>query len=250
VFEVSGRIKLATELVITQPDLIIAGQTAPSPGILVTNAGIIVKTRDVRIEHLAVRVGDSATGPDPRTRDSVSIQGSGAYRVKLKNLSISWGVDHDFTVLSGAKDVTVENTIISEALWHSINSNGAQGYGALVSNGARRITFVKSLIAANQDRNVRWRYDSTGEMVNNVVYGWGGTTSWNTTNITDNENKDIPTYLDVIGNVYIPGPQGYQTAYAVYTQNTPSGSKVYMYDNIAPRQAGCQLPSGSGRASR
>jgi hypothetical protein len=71
-------------------------------------------------------------------------------------------------------------------------------------------------------------------MINNVIFGWGGTTSWNTTNITDLENIDIPTYLDVIGNVYQPGSQGLSTAYAVYSENTPANSRVFISDNLAP----------------
>jgi hypothetical protein len=71
-------------------------------------------------------------------------------------------------------------------------------------------------------------------MINNVIYNWGGTSSWNTTNISDLDNKDIPTYLDVIGNVYRPGPDGLSSAYAVYSENTPSNSRLYIFDNIAP----------------
>jgi hypothetical protein len=54
VFEVSGRIKLASDLIVAAPDLIVVGQTAPSPGIMVTNGGFTIQTHDVRIEHLAI----------------------------------------------------------------------------------------------------------------------------------------------------------------------------------------------------
>ncbi len=234
VFEVSGRIKLASELVITQPNLIIAGQTAPSPGILVTNAGITVKSHHVRIEHIAVRAGDDKSGTDPRSRDSMSIQSSSAYEVKLKNLSISWGVDENFSTYQGIKNVTVENSIISEGLMYSLHPKGYHSMGVLVGETARDVVFRNNLLAANNDRNIRWKFDTTGAMLNNVIYGWGGSSSWNTTNLSDTDGADKANILDIVGNRYIPGPQGLQTAYAVYSSRVPRNSKIYLADNLAP----------------
>ncbi len=235
VFEVAGRIKLSTELTVKQPDLIIAGQTAPSPGITVTNAGISVNSHHVRIEHLAVRVGDDASGPSPSGRDGLSIESSSGHDVHLKNLSVSWAIDENVSTYGPVKDVTVENCLIAEALHDSLHPKGPHSMGVLVGETARGIVFRNNLLAANRDRNIRWKFNTHGEMINNVIYGWGGTSSWNTTNISDVSNEDIPTYLDVIGNHYIPGPDGLQTAYAVYSQNTPSDSKVFLQDNIVPR---------------
>ena len=235
VFEVAGRIKLATELTVREPDLIIAGQTAPSPGVTVTNAGISVNSHHVRIEHLAVRVGDDTSGPSPSGRDGLSIETSSGHDVHLKNISVSWAIDENVSTYGSVKNVTVENCLIAEALHDSIHPKGPHSMGVLVGEGARGIVFRNNLLAANRDRNIRWKFNTHGEMINNLIYGWGGTSSWNTTNISDVSNEDIPTYLDVIGNHYIPGPDGLQTAYAVYSQNTPSNSKVFLQDNIVPR---------------
>lgn len=234
VFEVSGRISLATDLLVNQPDLIVAGQTAPSPGVMIANGGFNIQSHDVRIEHLAIRSGDGSTGTDPSVRRSVTVQGLLAYNVTLKNLSMSWGVDSNMTTIGPVQNVTVQDSIIAEALWHSIHPLGARSNGVLVGEKARGMFFVGNLIASNVDRNIRWKYDTHGEMINNVIYGWGGTTNWNTTNISDLDNKDIGVYLDVIGNVYQPGPSGLKNAYAVYTENTPSGTRLFVKDNIAP----------------
>jgi len=235
VFEVSGRIKLSSDLTVTEPDLIVVGQTAPSPGILITNGGFNIQNHDVRIEHLAIRPGDDAVGTDPSVRRAITVQSGPADNIRLKNLSLSWGVDSNLTTLGTVDNVTIQDSIIAEALWRSIHPLGARGNGAFVSEGAEGIVFNGVLFAANNDRNVRWKYNTKGEMINNVIFGWGGTSSWNTTNISDLDNFDIPTYLDVIGNVYIPGPQGLSTAYAVYSGNTPSNSRVYISDTIAPQ---------------
>jgi hypothetical protein len=235
VFEISGRIKLAADLIVTEPDLIVAGQTAPSPGIMISNGGFNIQTHDVRIEHLATRAGDESTGTDPSVRRALTIKGSAANNIRLKNLSLSWGVDSNITTLGAIDNVTLQDSIIAESLWRSIHPLGARGNGVLIGEQARKMIFAGNLIAANNDRNIRWKYNTSGEMINNVIYGWGGTTSWNTTNISDLDNFDIPTYLDVIGNVYRAGPQGLSTAYAIYSENTPSNSRLFIADNIAPK---------------
>jgi hypothetical protein len=234
VFETSGRITLANDLVVSSPDLVVAGQTAPSPGIMITNGGFDIQARNVRIEHLAIRAGDATTGTTPGSRRTITIKGSGANYIRLKNLSLSWGVDSNMTLMGAVDNVTVRDCIIAEALRDSIHPLGRRGNAVLVGESAEGVVFVGNLLAANHDRNIRWKYNTKGEMINNVIYGWGGTTSWNTTNISDLDNIDIPTYLDVIGNVYLPGPQGLSTAYAVYSENTPAGSRVFISDNSAP----------------
>ena len=234
IFEVSGRIKLSDDLLVDQPYLIVAGQTAPSPGIMVTNGGFKITTHHVRVEHLALRSGDDASGTDPQYRRSVKVQGSLATDITLKNLSMSWGIDSNMVTTGSIGPVTVKDSIIAEALYDSIHPLGPRGNGVLVGEGARGVVFQGNLLASNYDRNIRWKYDTQGEMVNNVIYGWGGTSSWNTTNISDTDNFDIGTYLDVIGNVYLPGPEGNSQAYAVYSANTPSGTRLYLADNIAP----------------
>lgn len=246
VFEVSGRIALATDLLVTQPDLIVAGQTAPSPGIMITNGGFNIQSHDVRIEHLALRPGDESAGTDPAVRRSITVQGLVAYNVKLKNLSMSWGVDSNMTTVGPVDNVTVKDSIIAEALWRSIHPVGARSNGVLVGEKARGMVFVGNLLASNVDRNIRWKYDTRGEMINNVIYGWGGSTNWNTTNISDLENRDIGVYLDMIGNVYQPGPSGLRDAYAVYTENTPSGTRLYLSDNIAPKISNVESQYRSG----
>jgi len=246
VFEVSGRITLASDLLVTQPDLIVAGQTAPSPGIMITNGGFNIQSHDVRIEHLALRSGDGSSGTDPSVRRSVTVQGLVAYNIKLRNLSMSWGVDSNMTTSGPVENVTVQDSIIAEALWRSIHPLGARSNGVLVGEKARGMVFVGNLIASNVDRNIRWKYDTRGEMINNLIHGWGGSTNWNTTNISDLDNKDIGTYLDVIGNVYQPGPVGLKNAYAVYSENTPTGTRLFVLNNIAPMISNVESAYRSG----
>ena len=52
VFEVSGVIRLTTALAIHNPNLTIAGQTAPSPGIMIHGGPVGVAASDVLIQHI------------------------------------------------------------------------------------------------------------------------------------------------------------------------------------------------------
>ena len=116
--------------------------------------------------------------------------------------------------------------------------------GALVGEGARNVLFRGNLFAANFDRNVRWKFNTTGAMVNNVIYGWGGNSSWETTNISDLEKTGKPILLDFISNLFIPGPFSFRDAYAIYSENTPApGTRVYLEDNKAPLQT--NVPAGN-----
>src|SRR6476646_9353709 len=56
VFEVSGIIKLTTELTVRNGFLTIAGQTAPSPGIMIRGAAMKIHASDILIQHLRIRV--------------------------------------------------------------------------------------------------------------------------------------------------------------------------------------------------
>jgi hypothetical protein len=234
-------------LEIDQPDLIVAGQTAPSPGILITGAGVKVKARNVTLEHLAIRVGDAKAGPKPSERDSLSVQTSAAKNVTLRNLSVSWAIDENFSTFGPVSNVRLEDSIISEALYDSIHPKGPHSMGSLVGESARDVSFIGNLFAANNDRNVRWKFDTTGEMIGNVIYGWGGSSSWNITNLSDLDNSNKPTFLDVIGNVYLSGPSGTRKPTVVYGQKVDDQTKVFMLDNIAP---GLTNLNGSNIATR
>src|SRR5438094_249582 len=60
VFEVGGVIDLSGQsLIVTNPHLTIAGQTAPDPGITIIRGGLTIETHDAAVEHIAVRPGDS-----------------------------------------------------------------------------------------------------------------------------------------------------------------------------------------------
>jgi len=72
IFEVSGNIELTDFIYVKNPYVYVAGQTAPSPGITLKGGGIVIKTHDVVIQHIRIRVGDGP-GVDYSLRDCLDI---------------------------------------------------------------------------------------------------------------------------------------------------------------------------------
>jgi pectate lyase len=244
VFETSGKIKLLKELKVSYPYLTIAGQTAPSPGIMITGAGIRITTNDVLIRHLQVRVGDGSEGPSPQLRDGVNVAGQNgrvAYNVVLDHLSISWAVDENFdTWYDTTHDVTLCYSIVSEALHKSIHPRGAHSMGVLIGDRNKQITLHHNLLAHNYDRNPRIKSGATVDFVGNVIYNWGGTSGWNLANLSDTDGLKKPTLLNFVSNYYKPGPQSSQRA-PLYGAPAPPRSLVYADGNIGPTR-----PADSG----
>lgn len=73
IFEVSGTIRMGGDLSIKNPNITIAGQTAPSPGILLRGGALRISTSDVLVQHLRVRPGDDPEGQNPENRDALKV---------------------------------------------------------------------------------------------------------------------------------------------------------------------------------
>lgn len=220
IFEVSGTIVTNKKLGVQNPYLTIAGQTAPSPGITIRGAGIsVASTHDVLIQHVRIRVGDDPNGPDPENRGGFTITAyrAPAYNIVADHLSISWAIDENVTLwYPDVSDVTIRNSISSEALHDSLHPKGPHSMGLIIGNDIKRVSIISSLLANNNARNPRTRDGSATEFVNNVVYNWGSEP------VIHTEGN-----INVIGNVFKKGLDSRdsyvrQTDYAV----------VYARDNI------------------
>lgn len=235
-FEVSGRIQLVTPIRIIHSDFYIAGQTSPGD-IMIINSGIYISANRGVLEHFSIRPGDSDIGEDHSQRDSIKIESLSTEAVsdiKIKNMSISFSEDENFSTFGKVSDILVSDSIISHGLRNAKNVKGSHSMGVLIGNGAKRITFSRNILAHNNDRNIRWKYDSSGSMIDNIVYNWGGSTSWNTNNIDRDAATDSVT-LDFIGNKFILGPNSFPMSYCLYSFNSiANGTKIYVKDNICP----------------
>lgn len=237
IFFVGGVIPLTREIKITSPYITIAGQSAPHPGVTLTNAGIKVATHDVLIQHLAIRPGDNSTGAPPRERDALSVGATppqAAYNVVIDHVSMTWAIDENFsTAYPLTRDVTVAHSIIAEGLHDSIHPKGPHSKGIMVGDDSKRISIKDNLIAFNEERNPYIKPGTSVEFVNNVVYGWGPNGGWSLCNLTNNTDRDEPILLSFVGNVYRPSPSS-AIHPPLYAKKLDSRSIIYARDNIGP----------------
>lgn len=247
VFEVSGIIRITEDLMIRWNNITIAGQTAPSPGIMIRGAALRIQASDVLVQHIRVRAGDDAVGPDPANRDSLKIEGTATKPVRniiIDHCSFSWAVDEVASVWGVHDNVTFSNNIFSEPLNQSIHptddgkSIEKHGFGVLFGSSPTggRVTLTNNLMAHIVERNPLSR-DREMVMVNNLIY--------NRVNFdVDLQNeKGLVSKNSVVGNVFVNGPNFTLHTKPIYLRTKGeftllAGSKVYVKDNSAPQNGG------------
>jgi hypothetical protein len=231
VFEVSGTIKLESDLNISNPFVTLAGQTAPSPGISLRGAGLRITTHDVLVQHIRIRVGDEAGGPSPVNRDALQVLGPKVSNVVVDHVSMSWAIDENISTWYPLKNVTFSNCLVSEALHRSLHPKGPHGMGILLGDKAHNVSMVGNLLAHNAYRNPLIKGDVRAVILNNVFYNGTGS-SFGV--VTDLENRG-PSLASIVGNHWIAGPNSSPTGKGFGFNNTvKDGTKLYFSDNRAP----------------
>ena len=244
VFDVSGYIELKSVLEIDHPYLTLAGQTAPSPGITLKNAAIEITTHDILIQHVRMRVGDSKEGPSPSIRGGVGIYDNpdenDVYNVVIDHVSVSWAIDQNIdTWYEGVHDVTVSNSIISEALWHSIHPKGPHSKGMLVGYGTHNLSVIGNLFAHNDQRNPNAHGDTRTLFVNNLIFNWYGSAP---VRAASGFGSDYGVFdATVVGNYYLRGKDtvkgGRRSIPVEVDEDTVEGSRMYVRDNWVDQRA-------------
>jgi len=243
VFAVSGIIQLKSDLVVDHDYITIAGQTAPGDGICLRDASFKIDADHIIVRYIRSRLGAAAG----KETDAISI--AGGHNIIMDHCSASWSVDECFSCSTGQKgridSVTVQWSIISEALNKSIHTKGAHGYGALIRGGyGAKYTYNHNLFAHNYSRNPRpgnydynnYRRDPYGlqfDFRNNVMYDWGGSRPG-----YDADTASVCRY-NYVGNYGKPGPDSDKSGYAYDASSKHfkayySGN--YFFGNIPPDQ--------------
>jgi hypothetical protein len=234
VFEVSGTIKLESDLSISNPFVTLAGQTAPSPGISLRGAGVRIATNDVLMQHIRIRVGDDVGGPNPDNRDGLQVLGPNVNNVVVDHISVSWAIDENMSTWYALKNVTFSNCIVSEALHNSTHSKGPHSMAFLLGDHAKNVTFIGNLLAHNNARNPLLKSSTTAEIVNNLVYNNGSPNSFLSVGAEAYSNP-TPNLVSVVGNIFIGGPNSPARTPGIKVEKTASfGTKFYTNDNVAP----------------
>jgi pectate lyase len=241
IFEVSGVIRITSDLMIRNSQIRIAGQTAPSPGIMIRGAAILIAASDVLIQHIRVRTGDDTNGPSPDNRDSLRISGTATKSVRnvvIDHCSFSWSIDEIASTWGPHDNITFTNNIFAEPLDDSLHpqddGTGVEphGYGLLFGSADNSsITFVGNLLAHIVERNPLSRATEL-VMANNLVYNRGHLD-------VDLQGQDgRVSKTSVVGNEFLRGPSFRRDTRPIFVRTTGtyslvSGSRVYVYDNHA-----------------
>ncbi len=226
VFAVSGIIHLKSRLVVNLPYVTIAGQTAPGEGICIAGAPFGFTGNDVVAQHLRVRLGAG------KTADGMGLTGAN-YSI-VDHCSISWTIDEAFSS-RGAKNITLQRTLISEALNSAGHSKYGKGkmHGYAASIGGEVGSFHHNLLAHCYGRN--WSlagglngdgfYSGKLDLRNNVVYNWG-------TRATDGGAHEV----NFVNNYYKPGARTTQFfAFIGDHENVGKGmQRCYFAGNVMP----------------
>jgi hypothetical protein len=210
IFDVVGTIRLGSDLVLREPRVTIAGQSAPGGGIALADQTLVIDADDVVIRHIRARRGDRSPGEG----DSIWIRGG--RRIILDHVSASWSIDETLSASArydnggGFYDLTVQWSIIAESLRRSHHSKGDHGYGSLIRGGrGARISFHHNLWAHHVARMPRpGNYagpaeDPEGPLMefrSNLFYNWGrGYAGYN-------EDEAALIRYSFIDNAYVAGP--------------------------------------------
>jgi pectate lyase len=230
IFKVSGTIRLRSRIDVTEPELTVAGQTAPGGGITlrmdpsaeecVDKGAMKIETRDVVIRYLRFRPGATPCADD--SHDGLVIYEEGTQNVVIDHSSISWAVDENLNTYDDSRNITVSNSIISEALSESTHPEGEHSKGMLAGGeGAHNISIHHNLFVSNVDRNPQISGVSVADIRNNVVYNHADGSGDGATLISSSKGEPEVNW---IANYYKSGPDspGDRTEFDTYEGSTGS----------------------------
>lgn len=238
VFEVSGTIQLQSTLNIAYSYVTIDGATAPAPGITILQPLGVATTieakssvgpvHDVIIRHLRM-IGQSV---EQEGIDIWGLDGEAhpVYNIVLDHLTGVAAQDGVFDLWGRVYNVTIS--------WNLIMDTSKALHLSRAEDIRENISFHHNVFARNQERQIRIKYDSRADYVNNVIYGWG----WGgcaAAGLNIDTSYDVDPTINVIANVfhYVSGTGcGGQDDAIVYSGNGTDTAKVFMSGNLVPAQ--------------
>lgn len=183
-FSVAGAIDLGgKELVIAEPELTLAGETARSPGITLVNGGLDIRTHDVIVRHLRVRPTDGQTDRPITVLLDCLRTGTGARDVIVDHCSFAWGTNKNMSVsgprFEGAtpndwRENTTHRITFSHCLVaENLHPAGLDSKATLVHDNVTGVTIYGNLYVSNDDRHPLFKGGARGAVVNNYFYNPG-----------------------------------------------------------------------------
>jgi pectate lyase len=231
VFRVAGTITLdAAALVIRNPFITIAGETAPGGGIAIRNSdkqirpSIAIETNDVIIRHLRIRPGPHVV--KACCSGALGLYTKAATNVMLDHISFSWGSDETIDS-EDATNFTLQWALIGEPLLHGGPGKRNRARNALFTKGGN-ITVHHSLFVDGQFRNPQIKMAEPGavvDIVNNVLFS----PLWQYVITLGDEWTKINA--NIVGNYKIAGKKRTSDRLVYILEESGKGFSVYLRDN-------------------
>lgn len=233
VFRTGGTIVLNSPLIVTNPFLTIAGQSAPGDGITLRSAtstqesGLQIKTKEVIVRYLrfrpgtvlqdlhilSVNAGATATGT------------AAAHNIIFDHVSVSWGGDEMLILYGNSHHITVQWSSISESLPAPASGSVAvKGIILGADNATGLYSLHHNLLAHNHQRNPNIDVDGIVDFTNNVVYNW---------NFSGTNLKNGPE-VNLVGNYVKPGPN--TASNGAFVKLTSFTGSYYLNGNMVDGQ--------------
>jgi pectate lyase len=235
VFEVSGTIDVSEQIVVDDPYVTVAGQTAPGGGITLRAAdgnttGLVdVRTHDVVIRFLRFRAG-APEGVSGENLDGLNIWHENGHDVVIDHNSFSWAVDENVSTWDGAKRITFSWNIIGEGLRYATHPEGEHSKGLLVSGeDTRDMSVHHNLFVHNTARNPQISAPGRVQVVNNVIYDYGDSA-------LQTSNAHGAPKIDVVANYFKAGEDSDPDRYEVdgYPIRDKGAWSVHVTGNVGP----------------
>ncbi len=213
VFRVNGTINLGGELIISQPYLTVAGQTAPGDGVTFTGGTISIQTHNVVMRYIRTR----------GSIDGINMLTPNAHDIVLDHVTSTWGADENMSTYTGdstrVRNVSIQWSILAEGL--TPHSKG------LLLGYATDISVHHNLFAHNDERSPRCQVGNI-DIVNNVIYNYGASNGWCDT-------KHGAVQVNYIGNYTKKGPNSVDKK-EMQADSTGYSISVYAKGNIGPNR--------------
>jgi pectate lyase len=238
VFRVAGTINVLTPMVVSNPNITIAGQSAPGGGILISGKNMVspgtvfvVETTEVIVRYLRIAKGYQASCGDECGANLVIWGGP---NVIIDHVTSLWNMDESIAAYNSHGNMTFSWNLLAEGL-----SDHATGFLAAANDAdaAANMTnqdFHHNLSMNNTHRNPLLRNKST-RFVNNLVYN----TQFYRVQIGGGVQADI------VGNLFKQGPleltptQRGSKEIQAYFENSlsvPGPPSMYLLGNKGPNQ--------------
>jgi hypothetical protein len=226
IFEISGTIVLASRLIVRNPFVTVAGQTAPNPGISLRGYALEVATHDVLVQHLRVRTGDIG----PLTGSTGLEVWGGARDVVFDHVSVAWANDEGLVTMPSAAaehNITFWRVLVGESLHYSARASAEAGRTLLTYQGSKKIAMIDSLAVSAHERNPYLKGNTSSYIVNNLFYNW----SDGRATIFGDPDGAGPLQSTVANNYYRRGPSTPSSTWMAQARYLKSGSQVYLSGN-------------------